>query len=352
MGWHPVSGIMATLKNLLDALPFPALVVGPDEHLAAINAAAQTIFGPAAEGRHHVTIFRQPALLHAIAETNRDGQARSTEFLTTEAKKDLTWVVHVRAIKGEGFLLTFEDRTATEEAGQMRRDFVANVSHELKTPLTALIGFIDTIRGAAKNDPAAQARFLDIMANEAGRMNRLVTDLMSLSRVEAEERRRPTEPVNLCEQAKSALRTLTHLAETHQIDLRAGEIFSDVVIPGDADQIAQVITNLVENAIKYSGAGNKVTLSVKPIGWDTLIGAPAAILKVQDTGPGIRPEVIPRLTERFYRVDDHRSRELGGTGLGLAIVKHIVNRHRGRLVITSELGQGADFSVILPLIAP
>jgi len=228
----------------------------------------------------------------------------------------------------------------------MRRDFVANVSHELRTPLTALLGFIETLRNAAQDDPAARDRFLAIMEREAGRMNRLIRDLLHLSRVEAQERVRPTERVDLAAVIASAVAALRPQADGLGVRIAVDAGKGPWVVTADPDQMAQVFTNLIENAVKYGGSGGEVTVALRH---DALPAGPAVRADVADRGEGIDPLHIPRLTERFYRVDGHRSREKGGTGLGLAIVKHIVNRHRGRMKIDSARGKGSTFSVILPL---
>ncbi len=337
------------IKDFVEATPFPAIVVAQDEHIEALNEPAKRLLGSASAGRHYIAIIRQPTLLDAIEASLRTGERKSTKYLSTEAQKDMTWTAQVAPIGDTGsILVTFEDRTAMEEASEMRRDFVANVSHELRTPLTALLGFIETLRGAARDDPNARDRFLGIMEREASRMNRLVRDLLSLNRVESEERLRPTEKVDLAAQTRSILQSLEPLAEDCNVGISAHGLDVPAIVVGDADQLAQVATNLVENAIKYSGSGRKVKLSIEQTHHHPMIRGPAIILSVSDTGDGIDPIHIPRLTERFYRIDNHRSRELGGTGLGLAIVKHIVNRHRGRLRIESEPGAGTKFHVILP----
>jgi two-component system phosphate regulon sensor histidine kinase PhoR len=271
-------------------------------------------------------------------------------FLANDGAQDAIYEVSVRGIANSAnTLVSFQDVTHMEQAGQMRRDFVANVSHELRTPLTALIGFIETLRGAASKDADARARFLEIMDAEAGRMNRLVGDLLSLSRVESQERVRPRERVNLSELLTSVLDPLKPLGEENEVAFSVDLPAEPVIVIGDSDQLRQVFTNLAENAIKYGGSGGvlRVVLSVSER--DPALRLPGARVQVIDKGPGIDPLHLPRLTERFYRADSHRSRMLGGTGLGLAIVKHIVNRHRGRLRVESELGQGATFTVILPL---
>ncbi|MGR3547335.1 MAG: sensor histidine kinase, partial [Roseovarius sp.] len=226
-------------------------------------------------------------------------------------------------------------------------DFVANVSHELRTPLTALMGFIETLQGPARHDQVAIDRFLGIMQSEAARMERLVRDLLSLSRVESEERVRPRDEVNLGQVIGSVLHALRPLARDRACDI-SFEAPEGMVVRGNDDQLQQVFTNLVENAIKYGGKDNRITITLERTPRDATLRAPAIVARVRDQGPGIDPLHIPRLTERFYRVDTHRSREMGGTGLGLAIVKHIVNRHRGRLRISSTPGEGSEFSVILP----
>jgi two-component system phosphate regulon sensor histidine kinase PhoR len=186
------------------------------------------------------------------------------------------------------------------------------------------------------------------MEREAGRMIRLVNDLLSLSRVEAEERRRPVKAVDILALLRTALVTQQEAAKAGGIALTLTADSDVVNLPGDADQLTQVFHNLLENAMKYGGSGKEVTVRVSEIEREPVLKGPAVQVEVVDRGEGIDPLHLPRLTERFYRVDTHRSREQGGTGLGLAIVKHIVNRHRGRLRIDSELGKGSRFIVILP----
>jgi two-component system phosphate regulon sensor histidine kinase PhoR len=241
---------------------------------------------------------------------------------------------------GGGVLVCFEDVTHLEQAGQMRRDFVANVSHELRTPLTALLGFIETLRGPALGDVVATDRFLSMMQAEAERMEHLVHDLLSLSRVEAQERVRPTEPVDLNAMIGSVIHGLRPLARQSDVEIAADQPDTALTVPGDAEQLRQVVSNLIENAIKYGGQGKTIHVRLETTESEPLVRGPAAVITVRDEGPGIAPEHIPRLTERFYRVDSHRSRAMGGTGLGLAIVKHIVGRHRGRLRIESTPGRG------------
>lgn len=338
-----------TPNVFLNALPIPALWVNVAGRIEAINPPAQTIFGDATVGRHYITVLRQPGLLDAIEEAVRTQKTTTTEYLTTEAERDITLKATCAPVEeNNGILVSFEDRTDMEEAGQMRRDFVANVSHELRTPLTALLGFMETLRGAARDDPAARDRFLGIMQHEAHRMNRLVGDLLSLGKVEAEARMRPTAEVDFAAIIDTVLGTLRPLSDEHGVRVSSQGLDGEMRLPGDTDQLAQVVTNLVENAVKYARKGSEVTLRLSRDQHHPMLRQSAVILEVSDQGEGIDAVHLPRLTERFYRIDDHRSREVGGTGLGLAIVKHIVNRHRGRLRIKSEKGQGSVFTVILP----
>ncbi len=335
------------IASVIAALPLPVVLIGPDERVRATNQMVDAIFGADLVGKHYITALRQPAVIAAIAETRGSLQSGIVRFTGRNGPRDTIYRVSVAPADGD-VLLTFEDQTAAEEAGQMRRDFVANVSHELRTPLTALLGFIETLSGAAKDDPAARDRFLGIMAHEANRMTRLVDDLMSLSRVEEDERVRPREHVDLGALLSSVIKGLEPQANAAGVKVTLDLVASDEMVPGDAGQLVQVFTNLVENAIKYGATGKEVTVQLLPRAMNQRLRGEAVHVSVVDKGEGIAEHHIARLTERFYRVDNHRSREVGGTGLGLAIVKHIINRHRGRLLIESEEGQGTQVSVFLP----
>jgi two-component system phosphate regulon sensor histidine kinase PhoR len=242
------------------------------------------------------------------------------------------------------------DLTTVKRAEEMRADFAANASHELKTPLSAIIGFIETLRGPARDDPKAQDRFLGMMAAQAERMARLVNDLLALSSIELVEHAPPTTPVALGTIVRSTAQALEMRATARHMRISLAIDDSLPPVPGDSEQLAQLIQNLLDNAIKYGAAGSEIAvhlaLSDAPTGMAG--GGKAAALSVTDHGDGIPPEHIPRLTERFYRVDSARSREAGGTGLGLAIVKHILGRHRGYLKVDSTVGVGSTFTVYLP----
>jgi two-component system phosphate regulon sensor histidine kinase PhoR len=342
---------LTDIEAIVAALPVPVIFLGPDGRILAVNPPAVGLMGHEARGRHYITALRQPELLDVVEQTFADHAPRTTRYLGTAGRRDTTWratAAPARLTGGTGVLLTFEDVTEVEEAGQIRRDFVANVSHELRTPLTALLGFVETLRGPAREDAAARDRFLGIMEREAARMARLVEDLLSLSRVEENERLRPLDPVALSDLVLEVAEMVRPLALQAGLDLRITLPEEPVEIPGDAEQLRQVISNLLENAIKYGRGGPAVEVTLGAPKPESPLRTRGVRLSVRDFGEGIASHHIARLTERFYRVDGHRSREVGGTGLGLAIVKHIVNRHRGRLRIESEPGQGSRFTVILP----
>lgn len=313
----------------------------------AANAAAGELLGPGIIGRHHVLMLRQPVVLKAISASLADREPRSARLVVPRAGREDIYSVSVAGLTQGGVLCTFQDESARELAVQMRRDFVANVSHELRTPLTALIGFIETLRGPARDDATARDRFLQIMEREAGRMNRLVRDLLHLSRVESEEKVRPRTQTDLGQVIGLTLATLRPMIAEAEVEIVMDGPWpaTGPSLPGDPDQLMQVFTNLIENAVKYGGRGKKVVLRLSQEEGGQTSGFR---IDVVDQGDGIAAVHIPRLTERFYRADAHRSRDQGGTGLGLAIVKHIVNRHRGTLRITSTLGEGSTFSVFLP----
>jgi two-component system phosphate regulon sensor histidine kinase PhoR len=248
-------------------------------------------------------------------------------------------------------LIVLRDLTKAQRVEQMRADFVANASHELRTPLASLTGFIDTLRGHARDDPDAQERFLAIMSEQAMRMRRLIDDLLSLTRIELNEHVRPGGSVNLSDVVEEVVNALSPVAVAANIQLEIVEPSSLPNVAGDRDELTQVVQNLVDNAIKYGKPQTAVTLELgtRRAAPGEPGPSPAVYIAVKDRGEGIAREHIPRLTERFYRVDVRRSRAIGGTGLGLAIVKHIINRHRGRLIIESKVGEGSTFTAHLPL---
>ena len=332
----------------LAGLPIAAIAIDASERVVAMNPVAINLLGEGLINRHYISVLRQPAILEAVEATIQDRAIRNSRFLSSESGRDTAFNVTCYAILDNYVIVCFEDQTDIEQVVQMRRDFVANVSHELKTPLTAMMGFIETLQTTARDDAQARERFLTIMTLETQRMNRLVGDLLSLSRVEADERMRPTTSLEVKDLIQAALNALAPLAQDHNAKVNFDVPEDPIEIFADRDQLQQVFTNLIENAIKYSGKSAQVGIELGAPEYDQRLSETAVTITITDNGPGIDPIHLPRLTERFYRIDNHRSRELGGTGLGLAIVKHILNRHRGRLEIDSSLGQGSQFSVILP----
>jgi two-component system phosphate regulon sensor histidine kinase PhoR len=248
--------------------------------------------------------------------------------------------------RGGDILVLLRDLTEGERINQMRADFIANASHELRTPLASLRGFIETLQGTAKDDSSARERFLPIMAEQASRMTRLIDALLSLSRVEMNAHVPPGGQVDLNDVLDHAKDTLEPLARGTRMRLEVGRFPRPAIVRGDRDELVQVLQNLVENAFKYGDKGGDVLIEAKHIPSLNQHAGRYAIAVI-DKGPGIAAEHLPRLTERFYRIDVASSREKGGTGLGLAIVKHILNRHRGELAIASTPGKGSTFTVML-----
>ena len=341
--WTALASQVRTEDAIVETLPDPLVVLGPDRAVLRANAAAHAAFGT-----EIAAVLRHPGLRGAIDRVLTSGQAQDADLtLPVPVQRD----VHATVFRlgGARVAAVLSDRTRERALERMRADFVANASHELRTPLASLIGFIDTLRGPAADDPPAQARFLAIMAEQAGRMNRLIDDLLSLSRIELTEHQAPTDEVALGELLRFTAASFEPRVTTRQINLELDLPDDLPAVPGDEDQLGQVLQNLLDNALKYGREGGRVRVAaarVAPGGrWPA---RPGVTVSVADDGAGIPREHLPRLTERFYRVDTGRSRAVGGTGLGLAIVKHILNRHRGQLVIESREGEGATFTVWLP----
>jgi two-component system phosphate regulon sensor histidine kinase PhoR len=261
------------------------------------------------------------------------------------------FVTPVKLASGDGrsdiLLMTFNDLTPLRRVEEMRADFIANASHELRTPLAALLGFIETLQGTAKDDPVARAKFLTIMQGQATRMARLIDDLLSLSRIELNEHLQPNTAVDLAPIVRQVADGLQTLARDRDVAIKVAAPPDALIVLGERDELIRALENLVENALKYGAAGKRIDITL--VRSQTRAGVPEVRLAVRDYGPGIAPEHLPRLTERFYRVDVTDSRAQGGTGLGLALVKHVLTRHGGRLNIESTSGAGATFTMHLPL---
>jgi two-component system phosphate regulon sensor histidine kinase PhoR len=341
---------LGAAEAVFAAIPDPQILLDRQRRVVRANPAAAEFVGGAAEASDLAALLRNPAVLAAADAVLAGGPARVVDF-TLSLPVERVMQARIARLEGASFegvaaILTLHDITALKLAEQMRADFVANAGHELKTPLASLVGFIETLLGAARDDTAARERFLGIMRGEAGRMTRLVDDLLSLSRIELNEHVAPTSRVAvgpLIEQVADALE-LRAGDRGMRLTLDLPEGLPDV--HGDEDELAQVFQNLIDNAIKYSKPQTEITV-VASLSERAAAGNGWVRVAVTDRGDGIPSEHLPRLTERFYRVDTARSRELGGTGLGLAIVKHILNRHRSRLEISSTLGVGSTFTVWL-----
>lgn len=340
----PSTGNGSELETLLQAVPNPLLIVhrGRIEHC---NQAAMDLLGAHIRGEDVRLAVRHPAAIDLLNNATPQSGPDRVDIVGLGAPEQI-WELNLQPLSGNRQLMLLVDQSGRQATERMRVDFVANASHELRTPLAGILGFIETLSDpVAGADAATRARFLTIMEGEARRMQRLVDDLMSLSRIEAEKYQVPNQPVAIGPLAQEVV-TVFHQSQSQ----RAQDIVLSIdpglpMVLGDRAQLSQLLHNLVSNALKYGRAGTKVTVAARALPRDMVE------LSVTDRGEGISPEHLPRLTERFYRVDSGRSRAMGGTGLGLAIVKHIVQRHRGLLHLDSKVGQGTIVRVELPVFA-
>ena len=342
------AALVETIRMFAEALPDPCIIIDRRSVVLHINTAAQSYFPGVTVGGPIAFTLRNPTLLNAIeaARANGTQQVELHQSIPTETWYRTTVAPLSGAIEGsEGILvITLQSLTESRRLDSLRTDFVANASHELRTPLTSLVGFIDTLLGPAANDREARERFLGIMRSQAARMSKLIDDLLSLSRIEMRQHVRPSGKVPLNSLIREVCEGLQKLAEDAGAPLAITVPAEPVVITGDRDELYEVFENLIDNAIKYGADGGsiEVALSTTPgrQGFDALVS-------VTDHGAGVAQEHVPRLTERFYRVDAESSRKKKGTGLGLAIVKHIVTRHHGLMLIRSQPGQGTRVEVFL-----
>ncbi|CAH0274611.1 ATP-binding protein [Roseomonas sp. CECT 9278] len=343
---------------IIEALPDPLLVLAADRSALRANRAAREMLGTregtdpragAATPPDAAALLRHPALAEALDQALSSGAPAVADLvLPVPVMRDVAvQVIPMDPPLADGgrVIVLLSDRTRERAVERMRADFVANASHELRTPLASLIGFIETLRGPAADDPAAQQRFLQIMAEQSDRMRRLIDDLLGLSRIELTEHQTPSGRADVAAVARAEADAMAPILAGRKAKLVL-EVVDCAAEPADADQLAQVIRNLLDNAIRHGRDRGSIRLAVAPGAAPD--GRAGVVLSVADDGAGIPRDHIPRLTERFYRVDKGRSRSAGGTGLGLAIVKHIVNRHRGTLTIESEEGVGTTFRVWLP----
>ncbi len=367
--------------TILERLPDPLMVIAAEEaddltgrRFVFANAAARELFRIQADGALLVTAVRNPQVLEAVDEALFGGVERAVEYETGGAQ-GRSWIAYARPLgERDGVsrlaLLVLRDETDARRSERTRADFLANASHELRTPLASLSGFIETLRGHAKDDAGARDKFLSIMQAQAERMSRLISDLMSLSRIELNEHIAPLGRVDLAMAVIDVIDALAPQAKEKAVSFDpALPPRGAAVVEGDRDQIIQVVQNLIDNAIKYTPRDGVVRVELYPglnaesaaaprdpaaarmslLTPDHAAGERYATLRVSDKGPGLAREHLPRLTERFYRVEGQKSGERSGTGLGLAIVKHIMNRHRGGLTVESIQGDGATFGIYLPM---
>jgi len=336
---------------MAEALPDPVILLNRTGQVLSCNAPARGMFGSLREGSHISSVIRTPEFLDAVTAAPRRRHAVTVTYaerVPVGRRMAVTVAPLTRGVEVDGnILVLLRDLTEGERINQMRADFIANASHELRTPLASLRGFIETLQGTAKEDPGARERFLPIMAEQASRMTRLIDALLSLSRVEMNAHVPPSDLVDLNDVLGHARDTLEPLASDSGISLEVQRFSRAAIVRGDRDELVQVLQNLVQNALKYGNRGDHVRIEAKHIPSLGRQTRGRYAVSVIDDGPGIPTEHLPRLTERFYRVDVDSSREKGGTGLGLAIVKHILNRHRGELAIASKPGEGSTFTVML-----
>lgn len=336
---------LAAFRTALDSVNLPVITFLEDRQLTYLNSAAQYSFGNDLVGRDFAKALRNPEVLRAVDRAIERKTVQTAEFRVTRpvARRFVIRINPLQSSPGDrlAFAAVIEDVTDTERLQQIRSEFVADVSHELRTPLTAILGIVETLKGPARDDADAQDRFLTIMGEQAERMYHIVDDLLNLSRIELDEHQVPREDVDLGAVVRQVAEGLELEARDRGMTL---VIDGDEILPvqGDREQLARVFQNLAHNAIKYGDPDTEVRFTGE-------VSGNRVRVKVQDQGQGIPREHLHRLTERFFRVDKARSRAAGGTGLGLAIVKHIVQRHRGELLIDSEVGRGSCFTVEIPL---
>ena len=336
-------------RDILECIDEPVLVLDLTGRVTFANKATQALVGGDAEKKRISAVLRTPEVLEAVERVLASGMPEIIAFSVLVPVQH-HYEAHIARTGGLSIMIRIRDLTDIRRAEELRADFVANASHELRTPLAAVTGFIDTLRGHARDDTPARERFLEIMSVEAGRMRRLIEDLLSLTRIELNEHNPPAGETDVAAVVREAVAALSPLAEAEGIVIRTDPYEPHRVI-GDRDDLTQVFQNLIHNAIKYGRAGGEVRVHFgRAEAPSRREGSSQVVVSIEDDGEGIPREAIPRLTERFYRVDVKRSRERGGTGLGLAIVKHILNRHQGRLQIESVPGEGSTFSVFLPAV--
>ena len=340
------------LFDVLHQLPLPLILLDNRGHVQEFNERAKLLFGHLHPNKPIAFVIRNNGLIETINQVIQSGTGLTETKLTLARPDKQHFSVIISSFLVEEKSRTaimFVDQTTTLEAERMRAEFVANVSHELRTPLTSIMGFVETLQGQAGDDPATREKFLKILQQQSQRMLRLVSDQLSLAKIERSDFVPKTAKASLTQAVERVRTALDHQIKTTNVTVTTDMPETSVMVTGILDELIQMIQNLTENAIRYGRQNGQVDLIItESVTHDALPGENLTSICVADDGDGIAPSHLPRLTERFYRVDKGRSREMGGTGLGLAIVKHIVSRHRGHLDITSALGKGSQFTIYLP----
>jgi len=353
-----MESVITEREILVDTLPDILIMINDNKQVVRTNRAARAIFGQNLAQKPLQDVIASPNLMDSVNAVIADLKGREVEFRIEEPViRDFLAIIErfpVPSGGGISTIITMNDITELKSVEQMRADFVANASHEIRTPLASIKGFIETLLGPARDDEKAREEFLQIMLDQADRMQQLINDLLSLSKIEMNANSVPIDPVDLCKVVRKQVDHFKLPAQQKQMQIVLDLHDNLPLVKGDANELAQVVHNLVGNAIKYGNARSDVTVRARvtsELPSDAKMRNQSRVihLSVQDQGEGIPKQHLPRLMERFYRVDSARTRQIGGTGLGLAIVKGIINRHRGAITVDSVVGEGSTFHAYLPI---
>ena len=354
---------MLNFDSILDGTDDAIIIVNEEHKIIFENTQAEQIFGNNFKGMPLSNLIRDSSIIETYQSVLKNKDIQSTEYAVPNFSDNLTMRDNVFNVKisyrehNKGDFITIILKNITEQINleRLRSDFIANVSHELKTPMSTIIGCLETIKSAAANDLNAQKKFLDIMSIEANRLNRLIEDLLTISKIESNEHIFPTNKINILDTVNQVVQNLDKSAKKRNIIFKINSSDQSYFILGNSDELIQVFSNLFENSIKYANKDSEVFIvidieinnivnSIKPLSLSNVV------IKLTDKSEGIAKNHLNRLTERFYRIDAARSKEVGGTGLGLAIVKHILKKHRATLEIDSTVGVGSTFTIAFPLV--
>lgn len=356
---HQMESVITEREILVDTLPDMLIMTDEELRIVRTNRSARMMFGQNLAGKHLNEIFESDVLINAVITVVESLKGREVDFHIAEPEpKDIHAIIERFPIASKGgmaVIITLNDVTQLKRIQKMRADFVANASHEIRTPLTSIAGLVELLQGPAKDDKEAHPKFLGMMAEQAERMKNLISDLLSLSKIEMNAHSVPTGEVEVLRVIKHEKDHFEWAAKQKEITINLDVTEGLPKIRGEENELKQVLHNLIGNAIKYGNQGSEVLVSARvtsdlPRDPNFVKTKRVMQVTVRDEGEGIPKEHLPRLTERFYRVDSARTRKVGGTGLGLAIVKHILHRHRGVMKVESVVGEGSSFHVYLPLV--